>query len=146
MPSLRKQLAQQRDLLAALAGQFPGQSLSEQFLLSSLQLPDQLPVSLPSQLVAQRPDVLQAEANLHAASAQVGIAIANRLPNIELTANAGSSALAISAVLFTLAHELSGSGRNVARSYLFRGRLAASGGRRQAPPISKPQNNIAAPS
>ena len=100
LPSLRKQLAQQRDLLAALAGQFPGQSLSEQFLLSSLQLPDQLPVSLPSQLVAQRPDVLQAEANLHAASAQVGIAIANRLPNIELTANAGSSALAISQ-LFT---------------------------------------------
>src|SRR5262249_42873889 len=68
--------------------------------LTSLQLPGELPVSLPSQLVAQRPDVLQAEANLHAASAQVGIAIANRLPNIELTANAGSSAMAISQ-LFT---------------------------------------------
>jgi len=54
-----------------------------------------LPVSLPSQLVAQRPDVLQAEANLHAASAQIGIAVANRLPNIELSANAGRTALAI---------------------------------------------------
>ena len=55
-------------------------------------------MSLPSQLVAQRPDVLQAEANLHAASAQIGIAIANRLPNITLTANAGSTALAIDQV------------------------------------------------
>jgi outer membrane protein TolC len=54
-----------------------------------------MPVSLPSQLVAQRPDVLQAEANLHAASAQIGIAIANRLPNITLTADAGSTALAL---------------------------------------------------
>ena len=61
-------------------------------------MPEELPVSLPSQLVAQRPDVLQAEANLHAASAQIGIAIANRLPNIELTANAGSTALAIDKV------------------------------------------------
>ena len=49
-------------------------------------------------LVAQRPDVLQAEANLHAASAQVGIATANRLPNIALTANVGSTALAIGRV------------------------------------------------
>ncbi len=66
--------------------------------LASLQLPQDLPVSLPSVLVAQRPDVLQAEANMHAASAQIGIAIANRLPNIELTANAGSTALAIGQV------------------------------------------------
>jgi NodT family efflux transporter outer membrane factor (OMF) lipoprotein len=56
-------------------------------------LPEALPVSLPAQLVAQRPDVLQAAANLHAASAQIGIATANRLPNITLTANAGSTAL-----------------------------------------------------
>jgi NodT family efflux transporter outer membrane factor (OMF) lipoprotein len=52
-------------------------------------------VSLPSALVAQRPDVLQAEANLHDASAKIGIAIANRLPNITLTANAGSTAAAL---------------------------------------------------
>ena len=61
---------------------------------------EELPVSLPSALVAQRPDVLQAEANLHDASAKIGIAIANRLPNIELTANAGSTALAMNQ-LFT---------------------------------------------
>jgi NodT family efflux transporter outer membrane factor (OMF) lipoprotein len=63
-----------------------------------LQLPQALPVSLPSVLVAQRPDVRQAEANMHAASAQIGIAVANRLPNIQLTANAGSTALAIGQV------------------------------------------------
>ena len=94
LPPLRKQSAQLRDLLAVLAGQFPNRSPAEKFELSSLQLPADLPVSLPSQLVAQRPDVLQAEANLHAASAQIGIATANRLPNIALTADAGSTALA----------------------------------------------------
>jgi NodT family efflux transporter outer membrane factor (OMF) lipoprotein len=98
LPPLLKQLAQQRDLLAVLAGRFPSQTPAEKFALSSLQLPQEIPVSLPSQLVAQRPDVLQAEANLHAASAQIGIAIANRLPNITLTANAGSTALAIDKV------------------------------------------------
>ena len=93
LPPLLKQAAQLRDLLAVLAGRFPNQSPMEKFELSSLQLPVEIPVSLPSQLVAQRPDVLQAEANLHAASAQIGIAIANRLPNITLTADAGSTAL-----------------------------------------------------
>jgi NodT family efflux transporter outer membrane factor (OMF) lipoprotein len=93
LPPLRKQLAQQRDLLAALSGGFPGGDLPETFELSSLQLPQELPVSLPSQLVAQRPDVRQAEENLHAASAQIGIATANRLPNITLTADAGTMAL-----------------------------------------------------
>lgn len=98
LPPLRKQSAQLRDLLAVLAGRFPNQAPAEQFELSSLHLPQDVPVSLPSQLVAQRPDVLQAEANLHAASAQIGVAIANRLPNITLTANAGSTALAIDQV------------------------------------------------
>ena len=93
LPPLIKQSAQLRDLLAVLAGRFPNQTAAEKFKLSSLQLPVEIPVSLPSQLVAQRPDVLQAEANLHAASAQIGIAIANRLPNITLTADAGSTAL-----------------------------------------------------
>ncbi len=67
-------------------------------------------MSLPSKLVEQRPDVLQAEANLHAASAQIGIAIANRLPNITLTANAGSTALAIDQ-LFTSGTGFWGYGR-----------------------------------
>jgi NodT family efflux transporter outer membrane factor (OMF) lipoprotein len=98
LPPLIKQAAQLRDLLAVLAGLFPNEVTHEKFELSSLQLPEELPVSLPSTLVAQRPDVLQAEANLHAASARIGIAIANRLPNIELTADAGSTALAMSQV------------------------------------------------
>jgi NodT family efflux transporter outer membrane factor (OMF) lipoprotein len=98
LPALIKQLDQQRHLLAVLAGHFPGQAPAEKFELADLQLPRELPLSLPSQLVAQRPDVLQAEANMHAASAQVGVATANRLPNIQLTANAGSTALAIGEV------------------------------------------------
>jgi NodT family efflux transporter outer membrane factor (OMF) lipoprotein len=93
LPPLVKQLAQQRDLLAALSGSFPSQPPAEEFELSSLQLPQELPLSLPSRLVEQRPDVRQAEENLHAASAQIGIAVANRLPSITLTADAGIMAL-----------------------------------------------------
>jgi NodT family efflux transporter outer membrane factor (OMF) lipoprotein len=95
LPPLLKQAAQLSDLLAVLAGRFPNQAPAAQFELSSLQLPQELPLSLPSELVAQRPDVLQAEENLHSASAKIGIAIANRLPNIALTADAGSTAVAI---------------------------------------------------
>jgi NodT family efflux transporter outer membrane factor (OMF) lipoprotein len=95
LPPLIKQSAQLHDLLATLAGLYPTQAPAEKFDLSSLQLPEDLPVSLPSDLVAQRPDVLQAESNLHAANAQIGIAIANRLPNFQLTGNAGTTALAI---------------------------------------------------
>ncbi|HWW01177.1 MAG TPA: efflux transporter outer membrane subunit [Candidatus Acidoferrum sp.] len=93
LPPLLKQMAQEGDLLAALSGSFPSQRQAEHFDLASLQLPQELPVSLPSQLVAQRPDVRQAEESLHAASAQVGIAVANRLPTITLTADAGTMAL-----------------------------------------------------
>jgi NodT family efflux transporter outer membrane factor (OMF) lipoprotein len=100
LPPLIKQEAQLRDLLGVLAGRFPNQAPADKFDLASLQLPEDLPLSLPSALVSQRPDVLQAEANLHDASAKIGIAIANRLPNIVLTANAGSSAAAMSQ-LFT---------------------------------------------
>jgi NodT family efflux transporter outer membrane factor (OMF) lipoprotein len=57
-----------------------------------LQLPQELPLSLPSQLVEQRPDVRQAEENMHSASALIGVAVANRLPNITLTADAGTMA------------------------------------------------------
>jgi NodT family efflux transporter outer membrane factor (OMF) lipoprotein len=96
MPPLMKQLAQQRDLLAVLAGGFPIQDLTEKFELSNLQLPQELPLSLPSHLVEQRPDVGQAEENLHSASAQIGIAVANRLPSFALTADAGSNPVAIS--------------------------------------------------
>jgi NodT family efflux transporter outer membrane factor (OMF) lipoprotein len=84
--------------LAVLSGVFPSDGPSEKFEMSSLQLPLELPVSLPSRLVEQRPDVRQAEENLHAASAQIGIAVANRLPNITLTANVGATALEASQI------------------------------------------------
>jgi NodT family efflux transporter outer membrane factor (OMF) lipoprotein len=100
LPPLVKQLAQFHDQLAVLTGQFPSQMPPEKFELTSLQLPQDIPLSLPSTLVEQRPDVRQAEANLHAASAEIGVAVANRLPNIQLTANAGSTGLAMSQ-LFT---------------------------------------------
>jgi NodT family efflux transporter outer membrane factor (OMF) lipoprotein len=100
LPPLEKQLAQQRDLLARLAGRFPSDPITDQFDLSSLQLPRELPVSLPSRLVEQRPDIRAAEEQLHAAGAQIGVAVANRLPNIALSADVGTSALAISQ-LFT---------------------------------------------
>lgn len=95
LPPLLKQRDQQNDLIAVLTGRYPGQAPAEKFTLASFSLPSNLPLSLPSTLVEQRPDVLQAQANMHAASAQVGVATANRLPNITLTANAGSTALAI---------------------------------------------------
>jgi NodT family efflux transporter outer membrane factor (OMF) lipoprotein len=101
LPPLIKQEAQLRDQLAVLAGRFPSQAPAINFDLATLQLPQDLPVSLPSALVSQRPDVLQAEANLHDASAKIGIAIANRLPNIVLTANAGSSAAEMSQLFTT---------------------------------------------
>ena len=94
LPPLLKQLAQQRDLLAVLSGGFPNEDLIEKFELSSLQLPLELPLSLPSKLVEQRPDVLQAEENLHSASALIGVARANRLPSFNLTGDIGSMALA----------------------------------------------------
>jgi len=93
LPPLLKQLAQQRDLLAALSGGFPSDDMAEKFELASLQLPQELPVSLPSQLVEQRPDVRQAEENMHAASALIGVSIANRLPSFALTGDAGSMTL-----------------------------------------------------
>jgi NodT family efflux transporter outer membrane factor (OMF) lipoprotein len=100
LPPLEKQLAQQRDLLARLVGRFPSETLTGEFELSSLQLPQELPVSLPSKLVVQRPDVRSAEEQLHSASAEIGVSIADRLPNITLSADAGTSATAINQ-LFT---------------------------------------------
>jgi len=93
LPPLLKQLAQQRDLLTVLAGGFPDKDLPEKFELSSLQLPQELPVSIPAKLVEQRPDVRQAEENLHSASALIGVARANRLPSFNLTGDIGSMAL-----------------------------------------------------
>ena len=96
LPPLQKQLAQQRDALTALAGRYPSQEIEQTFDLASLEMPMDLPVSLPSDLVRQRPDVRQAEANLHVASADIGQAIAARLPQITLSAQVGNSANSVS--------------------------------------------------
>jgi NodT family efflux transporter outer membrane factor (OMF) lipoprotein len=89
LPPLRKALAQQRNLLAALAGTYPSEGPKQTFKLDDLKLPTDLPVSLPSQLIEQRPDVRASEEMLHSASAQVGVATANMLPNFTINANAG---------------------------------------------------------
>jgi NodT family efflux transporter outer membrane factor (OMF) lipoprotein len=93
LPPLQKALSQQRHLLTALSGALPNDELPETFELSGLELPRDLPVSLPSQLVEQRPDIRQAEENLHAASANIGVAVASRLPSFTITADVGSTAL-----------------------------------------------------
>jgi NodT family efflux transporter outer membrane factor (OMF) lipoprotein len=100
LPPLRKALAQQRDLLSALAGRFPSQEPTETFKLADLRMPTDLPVSLPAQLVKQRPDVRAAEEQLHSASALVGVAVANMLPNLTVTASRGYTATDL-ASLFT---------------------------------------------
>ena len=92
LPPLLKQLAQQRDLLATLCGALASEGLSQEFTLSQLQLPRELPLSVPARLIEQRPDVRQAEENLHIASAQIGVAVANRLPSFTITAGIGASA------------------------------------------------------
>ncbi len=92
LPPLQKQLAQQRDLIAALVGRYPSEEVAETFELKGMELPLELPVSLPAKLVEQRPDVRQAEENLHFASAEIGVAVANRLPNLTLSGSVGTTA------------------------------------------------------
>ena len=93
LPPLQKQLGQTRDALTALLGRLPSDEPVETFRLDELTLPTDLPVSVPSKLIEQRPDVRQAEENLHARSAAVGVAIANMLPQFTINAAIGSSAL-----------------------------------------------------
>jgi NodT family efflux transporter outer membrane factor (OMF) lipoprotein len=100
LPPLRASLAQTRDQLADLVGVFPANFHAADFTLESLTLPSNVPVSLPSALVDQRPDIQAAAAQLHAASANVGVATANMLPQITLSADVGQEALEAGA-LFT---------------------------------------------
>ncbi|MBU2654054.1 efflux transporter outer membrane subunit [Acidomonas methanolica] len=90
LPALKLEREQAHDQIAALVGVTPDESLPEP-RLDAFHLPATLPVSLPAQLLEQRPDVRAAEAQVQAASAQVGIAIANRLPNIQLIALPGEA-------------------------------------------------------
>lgn len=93
VPALEKSLAQTRHLLAVLAGRLPSETGLGTFTLDALSLPQDLPVSLASNLVRQRPDIRASEAQLHAAAAQVGVATANLYPQINLSASLGSAAL-----------------------------------------------------
>ncbi len=90
-PPLQKQIDQARDLLAVLVGRAPSQAPADRFEVADFQLPLDLPVSLPSDLVRQRPDVRAAEANVHVASALVGVAVAARLPSFTLSAAPGGA-------------------------------------------------------
>jgi NodT family efflux transporter outer membrane factor (OMF) lipoprotein len=89
LPPLRRQQGQAEHLLAYLTGRSAANALPDRVDLAAVTLPADLPLSLPSELVRQRPDIRAAEANLHAASAAVGVAIANRLPQLTLSAGAG---------------------------------------------------------
>jgi NodT family efflux transporter outer membrane factor (OMF) lipoprotein len=95
LPPLELNLAQTRHRLAVLVGQLPSEAALPEFQLQSLQLPQDLPVSLPSSLVRQRPDVLASEAILHQASAQIGVATAAMFPQITLSGNYGSETSAV---------------------------------------------------
>jgi NodT family efflux transporter outer membrane factor (OMF) lipoprotein len=92
LPPLEKQLAQQRHLLSFLTGRVSSDAPEETFNLGSFRMPRRLPLSLPADLVRQRPDIQAAEANLRSANAMIGVAIANRLPQITLTGNVGAAA------------------------------------------------------
>jgi NodT family efflux transporter outer membrane factor (OMF) lipoprotein len=93
LPALDKALAQTRQQLAVYAGRLPDDATLPEFTLDSLQLPADLPVSLPSSLVRQRPDIQASEALLHQASANVGVATANQYPQITLTGSVGAQSL-----------------------------------------------------
>jgi NodT family efflux transporter outer membrane factor (OMF) lipoprotein len=95
LPPLNRQWQQVRDSLAALTGRLPADFKSAPIELEKLVLPTDLPLGIPSQLVERRPDVRAAEAELHAATAQVGVAIANLLPQVMITGDVGSSATAM---------------------------------------------------
>ena len=93
LPALRQQLAQTQTQLAVYLGQFPAASELAAVDLDALTLPQEVPVSVPSELARQRPDIRAAEAQLHQATAEVGIATANLYPQISLTGSYGSQAL-----------------------------------------------------
>jgi len=92
LPPLENQLSQTRHSLAALTGGFPSETPLPEFNIENLTLPENLPVSLPSSLVSQRPDILASEALMHEASAQVGVATANLYPQVTLSGSYGTQA------------------------------------------------------
>lgn len=122
LPPLQKLLTQTHNQLAVLAGRFPGDGTTPGFDLSTLTLPKDLPLSLPSKLVEQRPDIKAAEEQLHAANAEIGVATANMLPQISLTGTIGSETTSFSK-LFTSGAEVWGIGGNVLQPLFHGGEL-----------------------
>jgi NodT family efflux transporter outer membrane factor (OMF) lipoprotein len=98
LPGLRTQLAQQRNLLAAYTGALPADYAGPEFTLDTLALPVELPLSVPSKFVEQRPDVREFSALLHEATAQIGVATANMLPQLTLSGSYGGEATSFSNV------------------------------------------------
>jgi NodT family efflux transporter outer membrane factor (OMF) lipoprotein len=121
LPPLHKQLAQQQHQLSVLAGNFPNEPAGT-FKLGDMHLPRVLPDRLPSQLVQQRPDIKAAEAEIHSASALVGVAVANRLPNLTLSGSYGASSLQIEQI-FLPQNRLWSIGGNVAQTIFDAGTL-----------------------
>ena len=98
LPLLRKQLEASEHLLAVLVGQAPGAVKVPDFTLDEFRLPADLPMVLPSELVRRRPDIQAAEALLHAASAEHGVAVARLYPQLDLSASLGTQALTTGAL------------------------------------------------
>jgi NodT family efflux transporter outer membrane factor (OMF) lipoprotein len=92
LPPVQKQLEQTRNTLATLTGRIPSEVQIPMVQLADLQLPPDLPLSLPSRLITQRPDIRASEALLHAASAQIGVATANLFPQFTVSANLSENA------------------------------------------------------
>jgi NodT family efflux transporter outer membrane factor (OMF) lipoprotein len=92
LPPLDKQLEQTRDLLRELVGKLPNQELEETFELASLTLPRDVPLSLPSRIIEQRPDVRAAAEQLRSANAQVGVAVGAMIPEFSITGAVGGGA------------------------------------------------------
>jgi NodT family efflux transporter outer membrane factor (OMF) lipoprotein len=99
LPPLQQQLAAAEHQLAVLTGHFPRDAVRAEFSLSDLELPQYLPVSLPSSLVAQRPDIKAQEAMMRQASAAIGVATANMLPQLTLTGAYGGESLTFASLL-----------------------------------------------
>ncbi len=99
LPPLRQRLTQSQNLLATLEGKSPAEWQSPHLLLTDFALPNDLPLSLPSALVRQRPDILAAEAQLHVASADIGVARAAMFPSFNLNATYGLAGSSLSKLL-----------------------------------------------
>jgi len=93
LPPLERELAAARHQLALLSGKSPAEWTAPDLDLAGFTVPAEIPVSLPSTLIRRRPDILAAEAELHAATAAVGVAVANQYPDIKLSANLTQSAI-----------------------------------------------------